>query len=99
MQKKLALQTRVFGTNPCETAVHTRTSPHHTASFPTCNVRLQVIYVARNPKDVCVSLFHHIKIKRPETFTGNMSDLIRTFLEGRCEQEGGVKDTGVSVGL
>ncbi|CAN0122078.1 unnamed protein product [Scytosiphon promiscuus] len=44
---------------------------------------LKVIYVARNPKDVCVSLFHHIKIKRPDTFTGDMSGLIRTFVQGR----------------
>ncbi|CAM9126316.1 unnamed protein product [Hapterophycus canaliculatus] len=44
---------------------------------------VKVIYVARNPKDVCVSLFHHIKTKRPDTFTGDMSDLICTFVEGR----------------
>lgn len=44
--------------------------------------------MARNPKDVCVSLLGHIRRKRPDTFAGDMSDLIRTFVEGRCESEG-----------
>ncbi|CAM9660288.1 unnamed protein product [Ectocarpus sp. 12 AP-2014] len=43
---------------------------------------LKVIYVARNPKDVCVSLYHHVKNKRPDTFSGDFSDHVRSFVEG-----------------
>ncbi|CAM9623306.1 unnamed protein product, partial [Ectocarpus sp. 8 AP-2014] len=44
---------------------------------------LKVIYVARNPKDVVVSLYHHVKNKCPHTFSGDMSDMIRCFVQGR----------------
>lgn len=44
---------------------------------------MQVIYVARNPKDVVVSLYHHIINKCPHVFSGDMSDMIRCFVQGR----------------
>ncbi|CAN0199736.1 unnamed protein product [Scytosiphon promiscuus] len=42
---------------------------------------LKVIYVARNPKDVSVSLFHHARNK--QKFSGDQSDMIRRFVQGR----------------
>eukprot|EP00904_Undaria_pinnatifida_P003263 jgi/Undpi1/12938/HiC_scaffold_7.g02604.m1 len=46
---------------------------------------LKVIYVARNPKDVCVSLFHHAKNKKRDVFSGDFSDMLQCFVIGRCE--------------
>lgn len=43
----------------------------------------QVIYVVRNPKDVSVSLYNHAKAKQPEQFVGDVSDMIRSFVQGR----------------
>lgn len=43
----------------------------------------QVIYVARNPKDVSVSLYHHVRNKQKDVFDGNESDMIRCFVQGR----------------
>ncbi|CAN0329358.1 unnamed protein product [Pylaiella littoralis] len=48
-----------------------------------CAKGLKVVYVARNPYDVCVSLYHHIKNKRPHTFSGDVSDHIRCFVQGK----------------
>ena len=47
----------------------------------------KVIYVSRNPKDTCVSWYHHIKIrmdedKDPVGFKGTFDDLAKMFLEG-----------------
>lgn len=44
---------------------------------------LQVIYVCRNPKDVCVSLLHHTRNKPQFEFTGGFSDILPFFAEGR----------------
>ncbi|CAM9593461.1 unnamed protein product [Ectocarpus sp. 12 AP-2014] len=46
---------------------------------------LKVIYVARNPKDVSVSLFHHVRHKQKAVFDGDQSDMIRCFVQGRCQ--------------
>lgn len=45
---------------------------------------LKVIYVARNPKDVCVSLFHHASNKPTNAFVGSFSDMLACFVKGRC---------------
>ena len=45
----------------------------------------KVIYVARNPKDTAISLFHH-SIGKPEFgFKGDMDTFLRIFLAGRAE--------------
>ncbi|CAM9306503.1 unnamed protein product, partial [Laminaria digitata] len=46
---------------------------------------VKVIYVCRNPKDVCVSLQHHAKNKPIYEYEGDLSDMLRFFAEGRCE--------------
>eukprot|EP00904_Undaria_pinnatifida_P001158 jgi/Undpi1/11042/HiC_scaffold_30.g13342.m2 len=46
---------------------------------------VKVIYVCRNPKDVCVSLQHHAKNKPMFEYEGEFSDMLRFFAEGRCE--------------
>eukprot|EP00903_Cladosiphon_okamuranus_P015917 g14702.t1 len=46
---------------------------------------LKVIYVARNPKDVSVSLYHHARNKQNEAFIGDESYMIGCFVQGRCE--------------
>ena len=32
----------------------------------------KVVYVARNPKDVCVSFYHHMRLIRMHEFMGDM---------------------------
>ena len=32
----------------------------------------KVVYVARNPKDVCVSFYHHVRLIRMHEFMGDM---------------------------
>lgn len=46
---------------------------------------LKIIYVARNPKDVVVSLYHHAKNKPDFNFKGTFSDMLDFFMAGTCE--------------
>lgn len=48
---------------------------------------LKVIYVCRNPKDVCVSLQHHARNKPLFEYKGEFSDILRFFAEGRCAKK------------
>ena len=41
-----------------------------------------VVYVARNPKDACVSHFHHARAIHAFNYDGTWGDFIRRFLEG-----------------
>ena len=45
----------------------------------------KVIYVARNPKDTAISLFHHAQGKPEFGFKGDMDTFLRLFLAGRVE--------------
>uniref|UniRef100_A0A7S2V4V9 Sulfotransferase domain-containing protein n=1 Tax=Fibrocapsa japonica TaxID=94617 RepID=A0A7S2V4V9_9STRA len=58
------------------------------ASFqdlPKGSANPKVIYVARNPKDVVVSLYHHAKNKPVFGFTGGFDKMLHFFMEGKCE--------------
>ena len=41
------------------------------------------IYVARNPKDVCTSLYYHVCGLKPINFTGNWDDVFELFMVDR----------------
>ncbi|XP_042858264.1 sulfotransferase family cytosolic 1B member 1-like [Penaeus japonicus] len=40
----------------------------------------KVVYVARNPKDVCVSLFHHARISKMDSFEGDFPEYAEAFM-------------------
>lgn len=42
---------------------------------------LQIVYVCRDPRDVCVSYFFHQR--KLEGYTGTMADFVLTFLDER----------------
>ena len=50
----------------------------------------KVIFVSRNPKDTCVSFYHHAKnMEESNTmengeFNGTFADFAETFLDGNC---------------
>ncbi|XP_037074863.1 luciferin sulfotransferase-like, partial [Pollicipes pollicipes] len=43
----------------------------------------KVVYVARNPKDVCVSFFHHCRLLTHVDFLGDLQMFVKYFMEGR----------------
>uniref|UniRef100_A0A1X7UFI3 Sulfotransferase domain-containing protein n=1 Tax=Amphimedon queenslandica TaxID=400682 RepID=A0A1X7UFI3_AMPQE len=43
------------------------------------------IYVARNPKDVAVSLYHHSRLLTHCEFDGDWDCFFELFMEGKCE--------------
>jgi len=47
--------------------------------FSTC----KVIFVSRNPKDCCVSYFHHEKLIPFQGYTGDFDSYTRLFKEGK----------------
>jgi hypothetical protein len=46
---------------------------------------LKVIYIARNPKDVAVSLYHHAKNKPEFQYSGDFDSFLKLFLGGEVE--------------
>jgi len=46
---------------------------------------IKVIYIARNPKDTVVSLYHHARSKPEFGYTGTFEAFVRLFLEGKVE--------------
>lgn len=40
----------------------------------------QVVYVARNPKDVIVSYYFHHKLIKSHGYTGNMEEFAKYFM-------------------
>jgi len=44
---------------------------------------LQIIYVARNAKDTCVSYYHHCRIL--EGYSGSFENYCKLFIGGSCE--------------
>jgi len=44
---------------------------------------LQVIYIARNPKDVCVSAYHFFKTIAGYMFSGDFPAFFEVFKTGR----------------
>jgi len=49
------------------------------------SAKIKVIYVARNPKDTCVSLYHHAKSKPEFGFNGDFAAFYKIFVEGGAE--------------
>lgn len=45
----------------------------------------KVIYIARNPKDTVVSLFHHAKSKPEFCYTGDFNKFCEIFISGQAE--------------
>lgn len=55
------------------------------AHLPRGRAKVKVIYVARNPKDSVVSLYHHSKSKPEFTYTGSFERFFEIFLAGKAE--------------
>ncbi len=53
--------------------------------LPRGNARPRVIYVARNPKDTVVSLYHHARNKPEFGFSGDFETFLRIFLSDLAE--------------
>ncbi|RWS11019.1 Amine sulfotransferase-like protein [Dinothrombium tinctorium] len=49
------------------------------------NPNAKYIYVARNPKDACVSFYHHHKLFREYEFDGSFHDFMLCWLNGEIE--------------
>jgi len=44
----------------------------------------QIIYIARNPKDVCVSFYHYVRYLFPVTrYKGEFKEFFKLFLEDK----------------
>lgn len=53
--------------------------------LPRGKANIKVIYVARNPKDTLVSLFHHARSKPEFEFTGDFQTFLNIFLANLAE--------------
>ena len=47
---------------------------------------MQVIYVARNPKDVSVSYYHYVRMLAEVHFNGNYQSFFDKFINDKGEQ-------------
>nr|ACO12675.1 Estrogen sulfotransferase, isoform 3 [Lepeophtheirus salmonis] len=43
----------------------------------------KVIYIMRNPKDVCVSFYHHEKLLKNHQYTGSFDEYAELFIQGK----------------
>lgn len=46
---------------------------------------IQVVYMARNPKDIAVSFHHHCRISSFARYAGSFEDFVHYFLDGKGE--------------
>eukprot|EP01035_Chromulina_nebulosa_P019753 gene19753-25685_t len=53
--------------------------------LPRGQAKIKIIYVARNPKDSVVSLYHHAKSKPEFGYTGDFETFVQLFLVGKAE--------------
>ena len=47
--------------------------------------KTKIVLALRNPKDVCVSFYHHHKGMRFYNYDGEFNDYVPTFLAGECK--------------
>ena len=68
----------------CKVSLSLEERPIADDSFGVC--RCQVVYVARNPKDVIVSFFHHHRLFYLHEYTGDIDKFAEYFMndEGNC---------------
>ncbi|XP_043204345.1 sulfotransferase 1C4-like [Amphibalanus amphitrite] len=101
LDKGLVAMLRAQGVIPNGSAAASdpnRPSPRFVKShlpFSLNNPRLldvcKVVYVARNPKDVCVSLYHHMRLLRLHNFTGSLELFMEYFIEGNVVESGTIE--------
>jgi hypothetical protein len=53
--------------------------------LPRGKAQIKVVYVARNPKDTLVSLYHHSKSKPEFGYTGDFETFFRMFIANQVE--------------
>jgi len=49
---------------------------------PTAFTKAKVVYVVRDPRDVCLSYYHHCRLFTYESYTGTLDQFITGFLDG-----------------
>ena len=49
--------------------------------------KCKMIYILRNPKDIAVSFYHHIKSQADFDYDGSFHGFVDLFLEGKCKAE------------
>ena len=49
------------------------------------NTFIQVVYVARNPRDVCVSYYHHQSLLGSAEFIGDFPDFVDFWCRDLCK--------------
>lgn len=48
-------------------------------------IHLQVVYLARNPKDVIVSYYYHHKLMKIQDFRGDIEQFAQFFMDDECK--------------
>lgn len=57
----------------------------HVAGGPPSNSPAKYIYIARNPKDVVVSMYHHTLAWKEYEFTGQFDEFFEYFIAGQVQ--------------
>ena len=55
------------------------------AGGPPTDSPAKYIYIARNPKDVVVSMYHHSSARKYYEFTGTLDDFFKLFVAGKVQ--------------
>ena len=49
--------------------------------------KCKIIYILRNPKDLAVSFYHHLKSQADFDYDGSFHGFLDLFVEGKCKDE------------